>query len=225
MPWLDKLFLLLALAWPFLLFPSADGSMAGALFLLAGLLAWVTAAVVSAAWPARRTGPVDGWFVRFGHLAWAVAFPLAISVALVLRPLYRDAASSGGTDTQYAFVTSAEIATAAMMLFLVTSSVVHGSLFRWSDRWRRTDDGAVVVRRHPRGVRRVVRTVAITVAGLGLYLLPLGLLVTVVDPSSSDYWLFASVAAPALLLLGVGLWALAGHETSGKRVVIVDDAP
>lgn len=214
---LYKLLLLAAVAWSFLMMPDAIDTPDDATVLLGGLLVLVLAALVAAVRPALRSGVSGDWFVRRGHQAWAAAVVVVLLASILLYPLYQMSSTPGpyNNDGVRLLVHGTRLAVAAVIFFLVFVSVAHGSLFAWT---RDTGDDAAPFLRHPPGVRRSVRATGLVLAGLGLFVALLGAVVTLVDPSASDYWAFGGVAVPTLALLGGGLWLLAGQGLEGAAV-------
>ena len=223
---LYKVLLLAAVGWSFLSVAIPEDQRPDAL-LLAALVAWTAAALVAAAWPARASTPTppDNWFVRFGHLAWLPAVPLAVAVGLLLAPLHDLASGLGPGSLMGIVVHGTERAVATVAFFLVAASVVHGSMFLWSRRGR-GEDGTPFPR-HPASHRavRAVRTAGIALLGLGLYVVLLGFLITLKDHTAADYWNTGAVAAPLLVLAGSGLWFLTAREGPPEAgTVAVDGA-
>lgn len=127
-----------------------------------------------------------------GRAAWIAAFPLALAAGLLLRPVHRRTSSPGAPTWLPPLEDAAGLLAVVGLVVLVAVAAVHAA---------RT--GTEQTR------RRAVHATGVALTAAGLLVAALGILVTVADPSALDYWAFGALAAPALLLVGAGLWGAA----------------
>lgn len=153
--------------------------------------------------------PDHHWFATRGHWSW----PIGLSIGVLATALSTAVRATLDEPQLEGYSIAILSAGWALSLFFFATGAMHHARFRLPVR----DGDELQMVRLPMD-RMGLRLLGTSLVGLGWLFLTIGG-VTVLDPSSADYWYFGGLAIPLALLGGAGIWALSFRTPAKIRIV------